>query len=182
MNNAVSTATDMSPETMMFGYPLPLRATSLIQLDCPSQQEIEGGTYRLPLRVRAHQIKDKATKHQSLLDKQNDKLRTNEYQVGDLVLKQVMQHSTVGTRHALECKYTGPYENNISGKLVSDPRQPVSEIRDSSEVPYRSIETFRATGLTVHKPNMGPGSAASDQYSQLSRFIQNKKKTFLSRN
>ena len=43
MYNAVSTATDMSPETMMFGYPLPLRATTLIQLDCPSQQELEGG-------------------------------------------------------------------------------------------------------------------------------------------
>ena len=94
MNNAVSTATDMSPETMMFGYPLPLRATSLIQLDCPSQQEIEGGTSRLPLRVRAHQISDKATRQQSQLDRQNEKLRANEYQVGDLVLREVMQHST----------------------------------------------------------------------------------------
>ena len=100
----------MSPETMMFGYPLPLRSTSLIQLDCPSQQEIEGGTSRLPLRVRAHQISDKASRHQSQLDKQNEKLRANEYQVGDLVLKEVMQHSTAGTRHALDCKYTGPYE------------------------------------------------------------------------
>ena len=30
--------------------------------------------------------------------------------MGDLVLKQVIQHTTVGTRHALECKYTGLYE------------------------------------------------------------------------
>ena len=110
MNNAVSTATDMSPETMMFGYPLPLRATTLIQLDCPSQQELEGGTSRLPLRIRANQIKDMAAKQQPLLERQNEKLRKNEYQVGDLVLKQIMQHSTVGTKHALECRYTGPYE------------------------------------------------------------------------
>ena len=48
MNNAVS------PETMMFGYPLPLRATTLIQLDCPAQQEQEGGIQRLPLLSLIH--------------------------------------------------------------------------------------------------------------------------------
>ena len=94
----------------MFGYALPLRSTTLIQMDCTSQQENEGGTPRLPLRVRANQVKDMTSKRQSQLDKKNEKLRENQYQVGDLVLKQVMQHTTVGTRHALECRYTGPYE------------------------------------------------------------------------
>ena len=87
-----------------------MRATTFIQLNCPTQEENEGGTPRLQLRIRAHQMKDMAAKQQSQLDKQNNRLRSNQYQVGDLVLKQVMQHSTVGTRHALECRYTGPYE------------------------------------------------------------------------
>ena len=110
LNNAVSTATEMSPETMMFGYALPMRSTTLIQMDCTAQQENEGGTPRLPLRIRANQVKDMTSKRQAKLDKKNENLRENQYQVGDLVLKQVMQHTTVGTRHALECKYTGPYE------------------------------------------------------------------------
>ena len=101
LNNAVSTATEMSPETMMFGYALPMRATTLIQLDCTTQQENEGGTPRLPLRIRANQVKDMAAKQQSQLDKRNDKLRNNHAAVssGDLVLKQVVQHSTVGAKH-----------------------------------------------------------------------------------
>ena len=55
-------------------------------------------------------MKDMATKHQAQLDKKNTMLRHNEYQVGDLVLKQVMQHSRTGTKHALDCRYAGPYE------------------------------------------------------------------------
>ena len=106
LNNAVSIAIEMSPETMMFGYALPMRSTTLIQMDCTTQQENEGGIPRLPLRIRANQVKDMTSKRQSQLDKRNENLRENQYQVGDLVLKQVMQHTTVGTRHALECRYT----------------------------------------------------------------------------
>ena len=92
LNKAVSTALDMSLEMIMFEYELPLRANQLILLDCPQQEEQEGGLPRLPMRIRHNQLKDMQDKHKTNPEQRNEKLRNNSYKVGDLVLKQTCNH------------------------------------------------------------------------------------------
>ena len=72
-------------------------------------------------------------KHKANLELKNEKLRENQYKVGDLVLKQVMQPLMTGTRHALDCRYTGPYEiiaiDNSSATLDSPTAKFTSPLR-----------------------------------------------------
>ena len=118
---------------IMFGYELPLRANQLIMLDCPQQEEQEVGLRRLPMRIRHNQLRDMLEKHKANLELKNEKLRENQYKVGDLVLKQVMQPLMTGTRHALDCRYTGPYEiialDNSSATLDSPTAKFASPIK-----------------------------------------------------
>ena len=118
LNKAVSVATNMSPEMAMFGHEIPLRKTTII-----SQHSIHDHNplqSRLPLIARQTLLQQRVQAQQSRLTQQNQTRTSNTYAIGDIVWKRIMQRTGPGVKHALEARYTGPFEiTAISGSTVT---------------------------------------------------------------
>ena len=93
----------------MFGHEIPLRKTTLLQRVDQAEDSNPMAT-RLPLAARQAMLSKRLAAQQLRLDQQNEDKQNNTYQKGDIVWKRIMQKSGPGMKHALDHRYTGPFE------------------------------------------------------------------------
>jgi len=101
INSAVSTATRLSPEMIMFGHELQNHDNPIgINMNLHTDNSQGPGTVPFLVRTQAAE-QTRATRQNSQLMGQNKNLRDNEYQEGQLVWRIISQHQTDGGRKAL---------------------------------------------------------------------------------
>ena len=111
MNAYISSATNLSPEMLIFGHEAQKTLQDILQINYLLKKETFEDHEKLPIDTRIEIIKQASAGRQSQLDKRNLKLAGPKFQVGDIVWKKTMQPASgLGLRHALDCKYGGPYK------------------------------------------------------------------------
>ena len=109
LNTAVTRATTETPELVMFGHESRKNCYDLISRYVRGA-DVHHGTERININKRAEFISgERHSHHRLVLEHRNKDRRINTYRQGDLVWRHIMQPMLVGTRHALDCRYTGPF-------------------------------------------------------------------------
>ena len=110
LNTSVSRATGETPEQLLFGHESSRAVHDLLETEFHFMEEEHMGTTRASIAERHEMLlESRNPKQRARLLLRNQMLRRNEYKVGELVWRRIMQPSLTGTRHALDCRYVGPY-------------------------------------------------------------------------
>ena len=151
LNTCVSRATMETPELIMFGHEGSNNCYDLIER-VTNTGEMHHEAARISINDRADYVS--LEYHENMrkrLEVRNKRRRSNDFRVNDLVWRQIMQPTVPGTRHALDCRYSGPYR--------------ILELGEASAVIEGEFEM--STGPTrVHIDQLKPVNAETDSLGQ----------------